>query len=108
VGRIPTDKSGDYREGKTYFDSAAGQMGTFSVESGTYSVVPTIPMKPEIIEITGITGGGDTTVKQVEYHWHWLSGSQPEELRKMLPSLAAVNAQTLTMKLYDDGWRVAQ
>src|SRR5580658_7682095 len=77
------------QNGKQYFDNAKGEVAGFMMPGTKYIVVPTVPMKPEIIEITGITGGGDTTGKQGENHWHWLSSSQPGELRKLIPSLAA-------------------
>ncbi len=93
-------------KGRQYFDSAAGEMTMFGTPGMvSYSVVTKKPMKPEVVEITGITGDDNSTARTVEYRWRWLSDAQPQELKAMLPSLAAINEQAVTMRLYDDGWR---
>jgi len=45
--------------GRTFFDNADGQ-SLFGLVQGSFSVVPARPTKRKVMEITGITGQGDT------------------------------------------------
>ena len=92
--------------GKQYFTSVSGEaMISYNPFTAPLIVVPIKPLRPTVVEITGITGIAIDS-KVVEYKWKWESDSQPDEIKQILPSLVVVHEEKVAFKLYDDGWRV--
>ena len=91
--------------GRQYFDNVSGMMGGFGGPALTpFSVLLAKAMKPIVTEVTGITGD-EVSTKTVDYKWQWDARDQPEEVKRLIPSLAAVHDDSVKLKLYDDGWR---
>jgi hypothetical protein len=95
-------------KGKPYFQSAGGEPMTFANPfTEALFVVPVKPLRPRIVEITGISEGADGT-KIVEYQWQWDASTQVPKVTEMLFTPVAVHEDAATFKLYDDGWRITQ
>jgi hypothetical protein len=93
------------KAGQQYFESASGHMMMFGMPGiDPFTVVPVTPMRPKVVEITGIAGESPN-IKAVEYRWQWDSSTQAQELKTILPALTAITAEKVIMQLYDDGWR---
>jgi hypothetical protein len=91
--------------GKQYFTSVSGEaMISYNPFTSPLIVVPIKPLRPTVVEITGITGIAIDS-KVVEYKWKWESDGQPEEIKQILPSLVVAHEEKVVFKLYDDGWR---
>jgi hypothetical protein len=92
--------------GKPYFETVSGEAMT-NPNPFTQPLVITLKaaIRPKIIEITGIRGDQPTT-KIVEYKWRWEVGGLPEDLKSLLPTIAAPHDDKRTFQLYDDGWRM--
>ena len=92
--------------GKQYFDSMSGEaMAMYNPFTAPLIVVPKVPIRPVVVEITGITGEA-TDTKTVDYRWAWESARLPNEVRMLIPSLLLIHNEETTFKLYDDGWRI--
>src|SRR5260370_27423235 len=88
--------------GKRYFKSASGE--TMMVDNpftAPFIVVPKTPLRPTVVEITGITDDQDNS-KKVEYRWKWDTSDLPEEVKSLIPSLTQIHHEQTTFKLYDD------
>lgn len=88
-------------KGKAFFDDA-GQMPAMPAQ-----VVTAIPIKPYVIEVSGITEGGTESEKLVEYTWNWDFKPLPEEVRYFFKDHPPERWK-VTLKLYDDGWRAVK
>ncbi len=93
-------------KGKQFLDSASGKVFAGSIMQ-QLAVMPSVPIRPYVIEITGITDGENAS-KVVEYKWNWDYDAQPRELKDMLFKSDAPQLGKATLKLYDDGWRVVK
>ena len=92
--------------GSKYFELAGGQMSSYvAFVQAPFWVKPAIELKPEIVEITGITAGENDSSKLVEYRWRWKVDAAPKELLDAIPSIKTVQAEKVALHLYDDGWR---
>lgn len=92
------------KKGAGQFSAAHGESNMGILSPAGYSVELPTPLKPKVVEITGITG--DTpSLKIVEYTWQWRSDQQFEQLKPLIPSLANTFNDKVPMQLYDDGWR---
>jgi hypothetical protein len=67
------------------------------------SIVLAAPLKPYVLDVTGITDG-ETGSKIVEYKWNWDFSTQPKELQDFFKN-HPVGEEKATLRLYDDGWR---
>lgn len=92
--------------GKKFFTSSQPGLAT-----GNLYVQTAAPHRAYIAEITGVTdaplSGGEHSVKQVEFTWNWDFTDFSENLRPLFKD-HPLQARTVTMRLYDDGWRIAQ
>lgn len=67
------------------------------------AIVLSTPLKPHVLEVTGITDGENGS-KIVEYNWNWDFSTQPKELQDFFKD-HPVGQDKATLRLYDDGWR---
>ena len=80
---------------------------TYNPFTAPFIVVPKIPIRPRLIEITGITGDSADS-KIVEYRWQWDTSAQPKEVKETIFVANGPFPDQATFKLYDDGWRITQ
>jgi len=94
------------QKGKVFFDGAQGEIVTpGDIVVQQLAVAPSVPIKPHVIEVTGITDG-DNGSKIVEYQWNWDFKGQPKEVQDLIFKDNPAIPAKATLKLYDDGWRV--
>lgn len=93
-------------QGRPFFDGAGGRM-TSNILLTPLTVMPAVPIKPHVIQVTGITDG-DNGSKIVEYQWDWDFAKQPQDVKDLIFKNNPANVGKATLKLYDDGWRVVK
>jgi len=89
-------------EGKKYFENTQGLFALPAMTMETTKVMPVVPIKILIKEVTGITDGRDG-VKVVDYTWNFDGSAFPPEAKQFFAG--GVQGQA-TFKMYDDGWRI--
>lgn len=93
--------------GKQYFERVSGEaLDSPNPFTAPLIVVPLAPIRPRVIEVTGITH--DSDAKIVEYKWQWDPSTEPNEVNETIFEGPGILTDQATFKLYDDGWRIAR
>ena len=94
-------------KGKPFFDSASGGKTAGAKQSEPLYAVSSVPIKPQVIEITTITDG-DAGSKIVEYQWNWDTTAQPQEVQDLLLANQPANHGKVVVKMDASGWQIVK